>query len=68
MKKLILISNDHLKLDSKSVSSNFNDTINIIQGLTKIIFYIFFVDKNKKGIYNLFKIKNFRYPFIRFKR
>ena len=31
MKKLILISNDHLKLDSKSVSSNFNDTINIIQ-------------------------------------
>ncbi len=60
MKKLILISNDHLKLDSKSVSSNFNDTINIIQGLTKDNFLYFFCrQKNKKGIFTTYlKKKN----------
>ena len=41
MKKLILISNDYLKFNNNSVSSNYNDTINIIQAISKKIFLFF---------------------------
>ena len=45
MKKLILITNDYLKLNNNSVSSNYNDTINIIQAISKNNFLYFYVDK-----------------------
>ena len=35
MKKIILISNDKLYLNQTKVFSEFNDTINIIEGLSK---------------------------------
>ena len=35
MKKIILISNDKLYFNQTKVFSEFNDTINIIEGLSK---------------------------------
>ena len=45
MKKLILITNDYLKFDKNSVSSNFNDTINIIEAISKDNILYFLVGK-----------------------
>ena len=60
MKKLILITNDYLKFDKNSVSSNFNDTINIIEAISKDnILYFFSRQKNNQGIFKtLLKKKN----------
>ena len=55
MKKLILISNDYLKFSNNSVSSNYNDTINIIQAISKNNFLYFFCrQKNRKCIFKTF--------------
>tara|TARA_B100000989_G_C19501236_1_gene454387 strand:- start:588 stop:1589 length:1002 start_codon:yes stop_codon:yes gene_type:complete len=52
MKKLIIISNDKLYFDNNSVRSNFNDTINIIEGLSKKNHLNFFCRKTSaKGIH-----------------
>ena len=52
MKKLILISNDYLKFNNNSVSADYNDTINIIQAISKNNFLYFLCrKKNKKGIF-----------------
>ena len=51
MKKLILISNDYLKFNNNSVSADYNDTINIIQAISKIIFFIFYVGKKIKKVF-----------------
>ena len=52
MKKLIIISNDRLYFDSNSIRSNFNDTINIIEGLSKKNYLNFFCRKTSiKGIH-----------------
>lgn len=52
MKKLILISNDYLKFHNNSVSTDYNDTINIIQAISKNNFLYFLCrKKNKKGIF-----------------
>ena len=52
MKKLILISNDKLYFGKKEVYSDFNDTINIIESLSKKN-NLFFVSRNSssKGIF-----------------
>ena len=58
MKKLIIISNDKIYFDSKFVCTDFNDTLNIIEGLSKQNYLYFISRKNKvKGIYKT-KIKN----------
>lgn len=58
MKKLIIISNDKIYFDNKFVYTDFNDTLNIIEGLSKKYYLYFFSRKNKvKGIYKT-KIKN----------
>lgn len=50
MKKLILISNDKLNFNGKEVSSDFNDTVNIIEALSKENFLYFFSrKKSTKG-------------------
>ncbi len=36
MKKLLLITNDHLKFETNSISSDFNGTINIIVKILEI--------------------------------
>ena len=52
MKKLIIISNDKLYFEKKGICSDFNDTINIIEGLSKKNYLYFFSRKNKtKGIH-----------------
>ena len=52
MKQLIIISNDRLHFSSNTVCSDFNDTINIIESLSKINYLNFFSRKNiDKGIY-----------------
>ena len=74
MKKLILITNDYLKLNNNSVSSNYNDTINIIQAISKNNFLYFLCrQKNIKGIFKTFlkkkkKIEIFKYFFVKFFR
>ena len=58
MKKLIIISNDKIYFDSKFVCTDFNDTLNIIEGLSKQNYLYFISRKNKiRGIYKT-KIKN----------
>lgn len=58
MKKLIIISNDKLYFEKKGICSDFNDTINIIEGLSKKNYLYFFSRKKKiKGIYKA-KITN----------
>ena len=44
MKKIILISNDKLYFNQTKVFSEFNDTINIIEGLSKKISYISYLE------------------------
>ena len=57
MKKLIIISNDKIYFDNKFVRTDFNDTLNIIEGLSKKNYLYFFSRKSKfKGIYKT-KIK-----------
>jgi glycosyltransferase involved in cell wall biosynthesis len=52
MKKLIIISNDKLHFTKNTVSSDFNDTINIIESLSKINYLNFFSRKKiGKGIH-----------------
>ena len=51
MKKLILITNDYLKFNNNSVSSNYNDTINIIQAISKNNFLYFLCRKKKHQRY-----------------
>ena len=52
MKKLIIISNDRLHFSSNTVCSDFNDTINIIESLSKINYLNFISRKNfNKGIH-----------------
>ena len=52
MKKLIIISNDRLYFNRRTVCSNSNDTINIIEGLSKINHLNFFSRKSSnKGIH-----------------
>ena len=52
MKKLLLLTNDHLKFETNSISSDFNDTINIIQAISKNNFLYFFCrKKNESGIF-----------------
>ena len=58
MKKLIIISNDKIYFDSKFVCTDFNDTLNIIEGLSKQNYLYLISRKNKvRGIYKT-KIKN----------
>ena len=60
MKKLLLLTNDHIKFETNSISSDFNDTINIIQAISKNNFLYFFCrKKNESGIFktSLKKIK-----------
>ena len=45
MKKLIIISNDKLHFTNNTVSSDFNDTININESLSKINYLNFFSRK-----------------------
>lgn len=64
MKKLILITNDYLKLNNNSVSSNYNDTINIIQAISKNNFLYFLCrQKNIKGIFKTFLKKKKKLKF-----
>ena len=80
MKNIILISNDEINYNDKSVSSNFNDTLNIINALKKK-FRIFLISRettqkqsfktNSNKIYKLsfsnykkFNIKNSRVLMI----
>lgn len=64
MKKLLLISNDYLKFHSNSVSSNYNDTINIIQAISKNNFLYFLCrKKNEKGIFKTFLKKKKKLKF-----
>ncbi len=64
MKKLILLTNDYLKFDKNSVSSNFNDTINIIEAISKDNFLYFFCrQKNNQGIFKTFLKKKYRLKF-----
>ena len=52
MKKITIISNDRLYFNRNSVCSNFNDTINIIESLSKINHLNFFSRKSfNKGIH-----------------
>ena len=48
MKKLIIISNDKINFTEKGVSSNSNDTINIIESLSKKN-YLFFLSRSIKN-------------------
>jgi len=58
MKKIIFISNDKLYFSKKEVCADFNDTINIIESLSKRNYLYFISRKNiLKGIYKT-KIKN----------
>ena len=59
MKKIVLISNDKLYFNRAVVSSDFNDTINIIESLSKESKLYFFSRKNKtKGSFKTFLNKN----------
>ena len=49
MKKLIIISNDKINFTEKEVSSNSNDTINIIESLSKKN-YLFFLSRSIKNL------------------
>ncbi len=52
MKKLLIISNDKLHFNSNFIFSDYNDTINIIEGLSKKNYLNFISRKNiTKGIY-----------------
>tara|TARA_E500000178_G_scaffold111208_1_gene111000 strand:- start:931 stop:1932 length:1002 start_codon:yes stop_codon:yes gene_type:complete len=58
MKKIIIISNDRLYFNKKEIRTDFNDTINIIESLSKKNFLYFIARKNlSKGIYKT-KIQN----------
>ena len=58
MKKLIVISNDKISFTKKDVSTNSNDTINIIEGLSKKNF-LYFISRitKKKGLHKA-KLEN----------
>ena len=52
MKKLLIISNDRLYFNSNFIFSDYNDTINIIEGLSKKNYLNFISRKNiTRGIY-----------------
>jgi len=55
MKKLIVISNDKISFSKKEVSADFNDTINIIEALSKKK-YLNFISKKTQSK-RLFKVK-----------
>ncbi len=64
MKKLILISNDKLNFDKTEVSSDFNDTINIIDALSKECNLFFFSRKKPtKGCFKTSLNKNIKLKF-----
>ena len=56
-KKILIISNDKIFIDNDKISSDYNDTINIIEGLAKKK-HLSFVCKNAKKIRNFVTIKN----------
>ena len=71
MKKLIIIFNKKIYFDNKFVRTDFNDTLNIIVGLSKKNYLYFFSRKIKfKGIYKTKikkknTIKNIRYQIFK---
>jgi len=58
MREILLISNDQICLKKKEISSNYNDTVNIIEAISKAynIFLISEKSKSKKNF--LIKFKN----------
>ena len=56
-KKILILSNDKIFIDNDKISSDYNDTINIIEGLAKKN-HLSFVCKNAKKIRNFVTIKN----------
>ena len=56
MKKIILISNDKLYFNQTKVFSEFNDTINIIEGLSQKNF-IYFISRNNMKLKEFFELK-----------
>ena len=66
MKKIVLISNDKLHFNKSVVSSDFNDTINIIEGISKDSKLYFFSRKKKiKGFFKTYLIKNIKLKLYR---
>ena len=49
--KLLLLTNDHIKFETNSISSDFNDTINIIQAISKNNFLYFFCRKKMSQVF-----------------
>ena len=65
MKKLLLLTNDHIKFETNSISSDFNDTINIIQAISKNNFLYFFCrKKNESGIFKTSLKKKFKLKLL----
>ena len=68
MKKIILISNDKLYFDKNKVLGDYNDTINIIESLSKKN-YIYFISRASivKGIFKqILKINlNLKFPKLK---
>ena len=56
-KKILILTNDKIFIDNNKISSDYNDTINIIEGLAKKN-HLSFVCKNTKKIRNFITIKN----------
>lgn len=69
MKNIILISNDEIKFSDKSVSSNFNDTLNIISALKKK-FRIFLISREttQKQSFKTNSNKIFKLSFSNYKK
>lgn len=68
MKKIILVSNDKLYFNQTKVFSEFNDTINIIEGLSQKN-YIYFISRNNeiKGIFRTNLKNKFQLKFYQIK-
>ena len=70
MREILLISNDQICLKKKEISSNYNDTVNIIEAISKAynIFLISEKSKSKKNFLIKFKNKitsiNLKFLFI----
>ncbi len=73
MKKIVIISNDRLYLGKNDIRTDYNDTINIIESLSKKNFLYFISRKNlSKGIYktkiqNKSQVKIFSIKYLNFK-
>lgn len=58
MKKILIVSNDEIFVKNKFISSNFNDTINIINAIGKRYKILLFSRYSKKKNHFLSKLKN----------